>query len=123
MQHLVTVGRTYCTRVRERVQVRLLQEVHDTSLVGRRLLDRRPFVAQDGGVDAVGEARSVGTVRVGTDPVVVDRLVGIKLNKPQPSAQFLFLKAANIQRRSTAGPRISEDRRLDEVGCSAHPPR
>lgn len=71
------------------MQVRLLQKVPDGTLVRRRLLNRRPLVAQDGGIDAVGEARSVSTIRVRTDPVVVDGLVSIKL-RTQPSAQFLF---------------------------------
>lgn len=75
------------------MQVRLLQKVPDGSLVRRRLLNRRPLVAQDGGVDAIGEARSVSTVRVRTDPVVVDRLVSVKLRTLELSAQFLFPKS------------------------------
>lgn len=78
--------KTYCARVSERVEVRLVQEVNDAGLVCRGLLNRRAFVAQDGRVDAVSEAGGVGAVGVGADPVVVDRLISVELF--MPSAQI-----------------------------------
>lgn len=84
------MNQTYCARVSERVEVRLVQEVDDAGLVRRGLLDRRAFVAQNGRVDAISKAGGVSAVGVGTDPVVVDRLVSVELFIP--SAKTLSRK-------------------------------
>lgn len=73
------VNRTYCARISQRVEVRLVQEVDNARLVRRRLLDRCAFIAQNGRVNAVSEASGVSAVGVGADPVVIDRLVSVKL--------------------------------------------
>ena len=90
------------------MQVTLEQRVLAGDQRGRRLHGRRTCVAQDGGVEATGEACSTN-VRVRSNPVVVDWLVSGELSREcQLGVDFDDTRIWNMPRRSIVVRRRAE---------------
>ena len=74
-----TMTITYCLHWNVRVEVGLIEQDLCRLLRRHRLNRCSPSVTQDCRVEAISEV-DVTKVRVGTNPVVIDRLIGSKLN-------------------------------------------